>query len=116
MTPHDLIFYPMAAGGFLVAGGLAVLAERRGRIVALALLAVGSFVLWVALWLGSDLGYRAWQAMDDPPDEAYADPEPAGFLFMGWIPAGMFSAACYVMAGARRQARHKLPPPVPPAS
>ena len=46
-------------------------------------------------FLGSDMGYRAWQQIPNPRDEAYSNAAPAGLLIFGWIPGGMFCALVF---------------------
>ncbi len=103
MNPHDQIFLPVSLAGLVFALGTSLWAMRKRGVSSVLLFLLGAFVLWMALWLGSELGYRAWQAMDDPPDEAFADPEPAGYLFMGWILAGIYCRVVqYAALGVNR--------------
>ncbi len=115
MTPLDQVFYPVFGAGCLVGAIASALAARRpGGPRAWGLLLLGTLVVWGTLWLGLELGYRAWQAMPEPPEEAYADPEPAGALFLGWIPAGLSCLALYRFFRWRRPRRAAGPPPLPP--
>lgn len=79
----------------LLAAGLA--AWNRSWWGRIPLLLVGALGGWVGLFLGSDMYYRVWQAMPDPPDEAFADTAPFGVLLGGWIPGGLFVAVSFVV-------------------
>lgn len=63
---------------------------------------IGVFVVWAALFLGSDMGYRAWQSMPDPPDEAFSDASVLGALILGWVPGVVFCAAVFVVGRSIR--------------
>ncbi len=59
--------------------------HRRSRM---AVLAAATLVLWIALFIGVDSGYRAWQSIPNPPKEAVSDTGgPFFFLFAGWLPS-----------------------------
>ena len=59
--------------------------HRRSRM---AVLAAAILVLWIALFIGVDSGYRAWQSLPNPPEEAFSDTGgPFSFLFAGWLPS-----------------------------
>ena len=60
------------------------------------LLFVGALSGWVGLFLGSEMYFRVWQAMPDPPDEAFADTAPLGVLLGGWLPGGLFVGVAFV--------------------
>ena len=46
-------------------------------------------------FLGSDMGYRAWEQIPNPRNEAYSNAARAGLLIFGWIPGGMFCALVF---------------------
>ena len=85
----------------------------RGWIVAGFLVAFSILMLWAGLFLGMELGYRAWQAMPDPPDEAFADIAPVGALVFGWVPSGMFCGFVFAIV---RIMSLKMRSPVEPNS
>jgi uncharacterized membrane protein HdeD (DUF308 family) len=108
----------LAIFGIGLFGGVAtaVLAARNrswfGRI---PLLLVGILSVWLGLFLGSDKGFRVWQSMPDPPDEAFADTAPIGALILGWLPGAIivgavFGISCLVFGWHRRRGRPKPPP------
>ncbi|MHC5002063.1 MAG: hypothetical protein ACYTJ0_02975 [Planctomycetota bacterium] len=96
----------------LVAGvATAILAARnRSWLGRSPLLLVGIVSVWLGLFLGSDKGFRVWQSMPDPPDEAFADTAPMGALLIGWFPGaivvgGIFGLSCLVLEWRRRHRR-----------
>lgn len=106
MTPYNEVFIPIMILGLLVAVASATLAGFvRGSIGPIVLLIIGAFAFWEALSVGSDLGFRAWQAIPDPPKEAYSDAGPAIAMYFGWIP-GVF--LCGVVFGVSRGFRWAL--------
>ncbi|MCA9195027.1 MAG: hypothetical protein KDB03_24815 [Planctomycetales bacterium] len=103
MTPYHEVFIPIFLMGILIAGGLSLLAGMRsGCLIPGILLVGGTLSLWAALFLGSDMGYRAWQKMPDPPDEAFSDASVLGAFVMGWFPASIF---CIIVFGTVRSVR-----------
>ena len=94
----------------LLAAGLA--AWNRSWWGRIPLLFVGALSSWVGLFLGSEMYYRVWQAMPDPPDEAFADTAPLGVLLGGWLPGGLFVAVAFVaclltVSAMRRTLEHR---------
>ena len=84
-------FYTLAGIGAIFGTIAAILAGwLRWWLVQLPLLLVGVLCTWAGLFLASDHGYRVWQGGPNPPDEAFADTAPIGFLLAGWIPGGIF--------------------------
>jgi len=67
------------------------------RILRLAFLAVAVFALWVAMWVGAEYGYNAWQSIPDPPDEAFSDTGPIFFLLVGWLPSLVILGTAYLV-------------------
>ncbi len=96
MTPYHEYFVPFFLLGFLIAGTASFVAGRMsGCVVPGVLLWIGVMVSWAALFIGSHLGYRAWQSMPDAPDEAFRDTSAAGALFLGWFPGLVFCLAVF---------------------
>ncbi len=90
-SPYDAVFWPIFGSGLTVAFITSTAAAwSRGFIPPLLLLPIGVIAFWGTAFLGSDLGFRAWQSIPNPPDEAYSDAAPAGLMILGWIPGGMF--------------------------
>ena len=83
----------MAAIASIVAG------FSRGIVVPIISLVLALLAFWASLFLGSEIGYQKWQAIPNPPDEAFADTMPLGALLAGWIPATIF---CGLLFGATR--------------
>ena len=91
MTPYHEMFLPIFLVGCAIASVTAFVAGRRtGCLGPLTLFVVGVMSLWAALFFGADLGYRAWQAMPNPPEEAFSDASVVGALVFGWFPSGIF--------------------------
>ena len=95
-SPYDGVFWPIFGGGLALAFVMATAAAwSRGFLIPLILLPISVLSFWITIFLGSDLGYRAWQQIPNPPDEAYSDAAPAGLLILGWIPGGMFCSLVF---------------------
>lgn len=58
--------------------------KRRARF---PILFVSMVVLWVSMFIAADSGYRAWQSIPNPPEEAFSDTGPILFLVLGWLPS-----------------------------
>ena len=87
MTPLQEMFITIFGGGAVFSALLAFIAGRlSGWLLPLVLFCLSVLCFWISLFLGLDLGYRAWQAMPNPPDAAYSDASPSGALIAGWIP------------------------------
>ena len=96
MTPYHTYFYPIFGAGLLFALIVSLVAGwRRGCIVPLICLPLGVFGFWAGLFFGAEIGYRQWQSMPDPPDEAFADTAPLGALLIGWLPGSVFCGAIF---------------------
>jgi len=67
------------------------------RILRLAFLAVAVFVLWIAMFVGAEVGYSAWQGIPNPPDEAFSDTGPIFFLLAGWLPSLAILGSTYLV-------------------
>ena len=91
----------------LVAGACAA---RLGHWVArLGLLGLGVLVFWLGLFLGTHIGYGAWQAVDNPPEEAFADGAGlVGTLIAGWLPGCMFAGAAFLVSAFARRMGARL--------
>lgn len=84
----------------------AFFAGRMSGCLAPALtLALGVLGFWVAIFIGVDMGYRGWQAMPDPPPEAFSDASAVGALVFGWIPGGIL---CLILFAFMRICRRLL--------
>ena len=91
MTVYHQYFFPIFSAGALLALILSLVAGwRRGCIVPLICLPLGVLSFWSGLFLGADIGYRQWQSIPNPPDEAFADTGPIGALLVGWLPGLIF--------------------------
>ena len=73
----------------LIALLLVAWGSGRKRVGArMSLLGTAVLILWIGLILGVETGYRAWQGIPEPPQEAFSDTGgPFVVLFMGWFPA-----------------------------
>ncbi len=106
MTPYHEVFVPIFLLGILIAGALSLFAGMRsGCLLPGILLVGGTLALWAAIFGGADMGYRAWQKMPDPPDEAFSDASVLGAFILGWLPASMF---CIFIFGTVRSFRWLL--------
>ncbi|MEZ6136543.1 MAG: hypothetical protein R3C53_16730 [Pirellulaceae bacterium] len=115
MTPFDETFLPIFMLGLLVAGILSLIAgARSGCAFPGFLLIGGTLTLWAAMFFGSDMGYRAWQEMPDPPDEAFSDASVLGTLVLGWFPAGIFCLMVFAVVRGFRWLLHWANPDVYP--
>ena len=91
MTPYHESFLPIFLLGCFFAAVASLFAGRaKGCMLPAFLITIGIVVFWVAIFLGSDIGYRAWQSMDDPPDEAFSDASAMGALLFGWFPGLLY--------------------------
>ena len=96
MTVYHQYFFPIFGAGALLALILSLVAGwRRGCIVPLICLPLGVFSFWSALFLGAEVGYRQWQSIPNPPDEAFADTAPLGAFLAGWLPGLIFCGAIF---------------------
>jgi hypothetical protein len=103
MTPYHEIFVPIFLLGCSIAATASFFAGRlSGCVWPAVLLIAGVLAFWAAVFIGSDLGYRAWQSMPDPPDEAFSDASAVGALVLGWLPGGIF---CLTIFGLVRVVR-----------
>ncbi|MAI70951.1 MAG: hypothetical protein CMM01_08590 [Rhodopirellula sp.] len=94
MTPLQEIFIPSFCVGGLVSAVMAFIGGRLSGITGpLILLFMSTFVCWLTLFLGLEVGYHVWHSRPNPPPEAFSDTAPMGALFAGWIPGGFF--ACF---------------------
>ena len=56
-------------------------------VLRLAFLGAAILVLWIAMFVGAEVGYNAWQGIPNPPGEAFSDTGPIFFLLAGWLPS-----------------------------
>ena len=90
LNPYHSALLTYGGSALVVMMLLILIAVWRFRIwVQLGVIAFGILLIWAGLFFGSELGYRSWQSMPDPPDEAFADTAPMGFLIGGWVPGIM---------------------------
>ena len=75
---------------------------------------IGVVAFWSAVFVGSDLGYRAWQSMPDPPEEAFSDASALGALVFGWVPGGFFCLTVFALVRGVRWLLHWANPDVFP--
>ena len=69
--------------------------QRGWRI---AFLGVAIIVLWFAMFAAVELGYRAWQCIPNPPEDAYSDTGgPFFILFLGWLPSMVILGIEYLL-------------------
>jgi hypothetical protein len=115
MTPYEEVFLPIFLLGCLIAATASFFAGRlSGCVWPGALLVIGVLVLWAALFIGSDMGYRAWQSTPDPPREAFSDASVVGALVFGWFPGAGFCLAVFGLVRATRWILHWANPDVFP--
>lgn len=115
MTPYHEYFIPIFLLGCLLAAIASFFAGRMsGCILPGTLLMIGVLAFWSALFVGSDLGYRAWQSMPDPPEEAFSDASALGALVFGWFPGGLFCLTIFALVRAGRWLLHWANPDVFP--
>ena len=67
---------------------VAIFSRSQNPFVRYIGLGISTIILWGFLFAGVDYGYREWQGIDNPPDDAFSDTGgPFAFLFLGWMPA-----------------------------
>ena len=116
LNPYHSTLLFFSGSALLVMMFLVLIAVWRFPLwVQLITVLLGIAIVWGGLFIGSELGFRNWQAMPNAPDEAYADTAPLGMLIAGWLPAGYFTAAWWgvlsLIALAVRRIRQPKPPP-----
>lgn len=89
-------------------GSAFLAAANRSWLGKVPLLLVGIISVWLGLFLGSDKGFRVWQSMPDPPDEAFADTGPIGALILGWVPGSIIVGVVFVLCRFLISLRRKL--------
>ena len=100
MTTFHEYFIPIFGAGVTVAVIASIAAGfSRGVILPIVALIIGVLAFWAGLFLGSEIGYQKWQAIPNPPDEAFADTMPMGALIAGWVPGVCFCA--FIFATSR---------------
>ena len=105
--------------GLALALALVAWGSRRDRLIfQLAVLAVATLVLWIAIVVGTEVGYVTWQSLPNPPDEAFSDSGgPFVSLFLGWAPSLFFLGIVYaILSATRGRARTTPSSSSPPAS
>ena len=115
MTPYNEVFLPICLLGCFIAAIASSFAGRlSGCVWPCALLFIGVLALWAALFIGSDMGYRAWQSMPDPPREAFSDASVVGALVLGWFPSAVFCLAVFGLVRGIKWVSHWANPDVFP--
>lgn len=81
----------VAIGAVLATVSAGAVIWMRSWPARVLLVVAGVLALWASLVIGTGAGYRAWQAMPEPPEAAFADGGPLVFsLLLGWLPATVF--------------------------
>jgi hypothetical protein len=76
------------AWGLAISFLLLIFSSICSRLVLrLAFLGTAILVLWIAMFVGAEVGYNDWQGIPNPPDEAFSDTGPIFFLLAGWLPS-----------------------------
>jgi len=75
-------------------------AKAKGDSLRSSCVMTSILFFWAGLGLASDLSFRAWQSIPDPPPEAFNDAGAAGAMFFGWIPAIFFTLIVYQITKA----------------
>lgn len=115
MTPYHETFLPIFVTGCLIATVASCFAGRLSGCFAPLLLLVGGILsFWAGLFFGSDMGYRAWQSMPDPPEEAFSDASVLGALIFGWVPGVIFCLTFFSLVRAIQWYMRRANPPVVP--
>ena len=106
MTPYHETFLPIFGLGCVIATVAAVIAGRMsGWVLPGPVLVIGILAFWASAFMGSDMGFRAWQSTPDPPPEAFSDASVVGALVFGWLPGGMY---CFTVFGLVRGIKRLL--------
>ena len=112
-TDRFAALWTLLGVGFGIALLACILATvNRSWLGRIPLLLVGILALWAGLLLGSDLYFRVWQAMPNPPDQAYSDSGPSLLVIAGWIPGtigvSLLFLPCWLVIGLiRRRTDHR---------
>ena len=77
-----LVFGLAISIAMVIGGSRCVMLRFRLPILSGAILA-----LWVAMFISADSGYRAWQQLPNPPEQAFSDTGPIIILVLGWLPS-----------------------------
>ncbi len=93
------------ASGLVISSFLVLRGSRRARRRArFATLGAAILILWVAMFIGVDAGYRAWQNIPNPPEEAFSDSGgPFVALFLGWLPSLVVLGGAHLLLRLRRK-------------
>jgi hypothetical protein len=86
MAPFEEVFYATMEFGFSIRDFASFAAGWiLGSVGRSLLLTIVVLSLWAAMFLGSDLRYRAWQAIYDPaPEASYDFLLPVHFCWVGF--------------------------------
>ena len=105
--------WPSLACGLTISSAMVIWGSRRVRRRSrMAVLAAATFVLWIALVVGIEYGYNAWQSIPNPPDEAFSDTGGVFvMLFLGWVPGGTILGIAHLFLRlCWQQPRTEIPP------
>ena len=98
MSPLQESFLLWAGSAIFIMAVLVLVATWHFNVlIQVGIVLVGIIIVWAGLFLGLDIGYREWQRMPDPPDEAFADTAPLGMLLAGWLPGGMITITWWAL-------------------
>ena len=111
MTPvqSTLLIYVLIALPIATLCGIGA-ARIRSWWLKVPLAFIGFMVGWSSIVLGVGHGFDTWQAMADPPDEAFADgAQLMASFFAGWIPAAALMTLVILLAAFLPHGRKKPP-------
>ena len=95
MLTHGLVYFVC---GLALSFALVIGASRCARLkFRLPILLGAILVLWVAMFVAADSGYRAWQQIQNSPEEAFSDTGPMVFLLLGWLPGSVILSALLLL-------------------
>lgn len=66
-------------------------------------LGFGILLMWGGYFMGVEIGYRTWQGLPNPPDEAFSDTDGASGLFLGWLPSMVFLGCLHALSVSIRR-------------
>lgn len=101
---RSILFQYLAAGGAAALASLSLGVFRFRVLGQLFCLLVAFLALWASLVFGVGAAFSAWQGMDNPPDEAFADgAQLTGSVMFGWMLCGPACALAWLgLMGAKR--------------
>jgi chromate transport protein ChrA len=95
-----------AVGGLLAALLITIWSSSQANSgLRMGGLVFATLALWFGLFLAVDSGYRSWQGIPNPPEEAFSDTGgPFFMLFLGWLPSAIL-VGLFLLVLASRSAR-----------